>query len=426
MGQGFIYPSSFLHSGPSYGLEELSSAVMIPFALCTYVIYYFFRARSPPEVYTRPSKLSDFFIKHMQCVREVYAPFMLGFTGRIQTLLGSLLKKAPKLTYEEEIITFSDGGEMKLSWYTEGAFDSSCSIAIVLPGLTGCACSGYIMTIVKSIAQQGYRCVVLNNRGTFGQKLKTPRTYCASDTEDVSEAISLIHKRYPETPLTAIGVSLGALILFNYISSFGEGAPPEPNYVRTGEHAENAGNKCPLRAGLCISIPWKLTESCKNLEKSLNWLLFNLPLTNSLCEIVNTNAELLSDKFDVPRILKSRSLREFDEHFTTGMFGFSSAEDYYTQASPALKLDTIKVPLFCFAAADDPFIPLSSVPLKAISQSSHVMLVLTKHGGHIGFLDDLRPTGPTLMDRVATQFCLAVFGNLDELSASLPDSNVAE
>ncbi|VDL93020.1 unnamed protein product [Schistocephalus solidus] len=263
-------------------------------------------------------------------------------------------------------------------------------------------------------------------REVRGDAFETPRTYCASDTEDVSEAISLIHKRYPETPLTAIGVSLGALILFNYISSFGEAAPPEPNYVRTGEHAENAGNKCPLRAGLCISIPWKLTESCKNLEKSLNWLLFNLPLTNSLCEIVNTNAELLSDKFDVPRILKSRSLREFDEHFTTGMFGFSSAEDYYTQASPALKLDTIKVPLVCFAAADDPFIPLSSVPLKAISQSSHVMLVLTKHGGHIGFLDDLRPTGPTLMDRVATQFCLAVFGNLDELSASLPDSNVAE
>ncbi|VDK36281.1 unnamed protein product [Dibothriocephalus latus] len=41
------------------------------------------------------------------------------------------------------------------------------------------------------------------------------------------------------------------------------------------------------------------------------------------------------------------------------MFGFSSVEEYYNQASPALKLDTIKVPLLCFAAADDPFVPLS-------------------------------------------------------------------
>ncbi|BHF84154.1 Phospholipase abhd3 [Sparganum proliferum] len=362
----------------------------------------------------------------MHCIRDVYAPFILGFTGRVQTVLGSLLKKASKLAYEKEMISFSDGGEMKLSWYAEGPQDASCPIAIVLPGLTGCACTDYITTIVKSVAQQGYRCVVLNNRGTCGQKLKTPRTYSASDTEDVSDAISIVHKRYPEAPLTAVGISMGALILFNYISSFGEDAPPEPNYVRVNGNACNVKKKCPLRAGLCISMPWKLNESCASLEKSLNWLLFNRPLTSNLCEIVNTNAEVLSDRFDVPRILRSRSIREFDENLTTSMFGFSSTEEYYNQASPALKLDAIKVPLLCFVAADDPFVPLSSIPLKAISQSSHVMLVLTRHGGHIGFLDDLRPTGPTLMDRVAAQFCSAVFENLDELSASLPDADVAD
>ncbi|BHF84151.1 Phospholipase abhd3 [Sparganum proliferum] len=439
--------------------------------------------------------------------------------SRMQTLLRPLFKRVPKPKYEEEMVSFSDGGEVKLSWYSDPPnVDESCPIAIILPGLTGCACSHYIATIVRSIAQQGYRCVVLNNRGTCDQKLKTPRTYSASDTEDVSEVISLIHRRYPRAPLTAVGISLGALILFNYISSFGEEAVSEANDVELVPKMENGGKKCPLQAGMCISMLWKLGESSRSLERPLDWLLFNRPLTSLLCRIVHRNADVLSDKFDVPRILRSRSVREFDENLTVDMFGYSSVEEYYNQASPALKLDTVKVPLLCFVAADDPFVPLSSIvkkvlhcrvftpmtalkhldysrakatsyfflygvrsrsvrefdenltvdmfgyssveeyynqaspalkldtvkvpllcfvaaddpfvplssiPLDAIAKSSHVMLVLTKHGGHIGFLDSLLPTGPNLMDRAAAQFCSAVFENLEELSVAARDQTVA-
>ncbi|VDL92520.1 unnamed protein product [Schistocephalus solidus] len=304
----------------------------------------------------------------MESVREVYTPFIWGFTGRIQTLLRPVFKRARKVNYEE--------------------------------------------------------CVVLNNRGTCEQKLKTPRTYSASDTEDLSEVISLIQRRYPDAPLTAVGISLGALILFNYISSFGDEVFVEANGVGIGPKRTTGGTKCPLRAGMCISMLWRLGESSKSLERPIDWLLFNLPLTVLLQRIVHRNAEVLSDKFDVPRILRSRSVREFDENLTVDMFGYPSVEEYYNQASPAMKLDTIKTPLLCFVAADDPFVPLNTIPLDAIAQSSHVMLVLTKHGGHIGFLDSLLPTGPNLMDRAAAQFCSAVFENLEELSAAARDQLV--
>ncbi|KAL7054842.1 hypothetical protein AAHC03_024316 [Spirometra sp. Aus1] len=314
---------------------------------------------------------------------------------------------------------------MKLSWYADQHRNDSCPIAIVLPGLAGCACNHYVVTLVKGIAKQGYRCVVVNSRGTCRQKLKTPRAYCASSTEDLSEAISAIQNRYPEAPLCGIGISLGAINLFNYLSCFGDDAVPEPNAVHVGKMKGVAGKPCPLRAGMCISMPWDLCESTRSLEGSVNWLLFNRPLTSNLCKLVGRNADVLSEKYDVPKILRSKSLREFDTNITAAMFGFSSAEDYYKQSSPASKLDTIKVPLLCFAAADDPFVPLNSIPLKAISQSSHVVLVLTKRGGHIGFLNGLSPKGANLMDRAAAEFCFAVFENLDELSAAEQDGAVS-
>ncbi|VDN39568.1 unnamed protein product [Dibothriocephalus latus] len=55
---------------------------------------------------------------------------------------------------------------------------------------------------------------------------------------------------------------------------------------------------------MCISMPWDLSECTKSLESGLNWLLFNRQLTSSLLKIVKRNADMLSGKYDVPKILR--------------------------------------------------------------------------------------------------------------------------
>ena len=38
---------------------------------------------------------------------------------------------------------------------------------------------------------------------------QTSRTYCAAKTEDLSAVIEHINKRFPDSPVMAVGVSLG-------------------------------------------------------------------------------------------------------------------------------------------------------------------------------------------------------------------------
>ena len=45
-------------------------------------------------------------------------------------------------------------------------------------------------------------------------------------------------------------------------------------------------------------------QTTARLESPLDYVLFNYPLTQNLRQLVVRNAEVLSEKYDVPRILK--------------------------------------------------------------------------------------------------------------------------
>lgn len=61
----------------------------------------------------------------------------------------------------------------------------------------------------------------------------------------------------------------------------------------------------------------------------------------------------------------------------------------------------------------------AAIPVEAVKQNPNLALLITCHGGHIGFLEGMWPRQSTYMDRVFKQFAKAVIeqgSRLEDLS----------
>ncbi|KAM6283210.1 phospholipase ABHD3 isoform 3-T3 [Porphyrio hochstetteri] len=377
---------------------------------------------SKPQLVASNNRFCRFLEEYCPVVTETYYPTIWCWEGRVQTLLRPFITSRPQVQYRNELIKTADGGQISLDW-----FDNNDSLyypdastrptVLLLPGLTGTSRESYILHMIHQSETLGYRCVVFNNRGIAGEDLLTPRTYCAANTEDLEAVIHHVHSLHPSAPFMAAGVSMGGMLLLNYLGK--------------------TGRDTPLMAAAIFSAGWNVFESVESLEKPLNWLLFNYYLTTCLQSSISRHRQMLEKLFDMDLVMKvcenissglagccfpnadivpylnsvlqARTVREFDKQFTSVMFGYPTIDDYYEDASPCRKLKSVGIPVLCLNSVDDVFSPGHAIPVETAKQNANVALVLTSCGGHIGFLEGIWPRKCTYMDRVFKQFVQAIF-----------------
>ncbi|XP_067637586.1 phospholipase ABHD3-like [Eurosta solidaginis] len=371
-------------------LPNILGYLVLGLGLCIYFAYYLLVVVKRPMLICSDGPLKTFLLNEIPALSMKFWPTIWCLDSRVQTFIASVLRSTTlsDINYRREILTLKDGGEVALDWLDENCSSLSPCI-LILPGLIGNSQDDYVKLFVLAANKAGMRVVVFNNRGLGGIEVKTPLLYNACKVDDLSEVVQYVRKVLPEhVKLGATGISLGGLVLGNYLA-------------RRNEEARRN-----ITAAKIVSVPWQVNKAIDSMEQPFLNSLMGMVLTQQMQSTIRkTGIYKQEHGLDETRIQASKTMREFDVHFTIKHFGYPTVEDYYKDASLPDKLHHISVPLLCLNAADDPLQPMEGIPIEATTDCTHVAIIVTSRGGHIGFLEGMWPSLKNeYMSRIFTKY----------------------
>lgn len=370
---------SYICDGLSENLEFIH---IIATSVICYITFYLLRVVHKPELVTCNDELRSLLTSNISILQDHYWPSLWAFTNHFQTVIRHLFHKSiHSVKYDRVVLNTEDKGEVNLYFVHNDQCDvystDNKPTVIVIPGITGHNKENYVLNVIAECQSMGFRTAVLVNRGLGEGALKTPKTYCACSTDDLNLIVNHIIENYPNSPILFYAVSLGGTILTHYLLKAGKNL-----------HENIVG-------ALAVSTPWCAFGTSNSLEKPINRLLYNRTIVNQLKNIIKKNIKVFEDDkgklYDLNKVLKASTIREFDDAFTSKIFGFASYHEYFTEASLTNKpLERISIPMLFLNSKDDPFAPYSTIPIDLIKKYGHnIAVILTEYGGHIGFLKGL-------------------------------------
>jgi predicted alpha/beta-fold hydrolase len=228
-----------------------------------------------------------------------------------------------------------------------------------------------MVRLAPKLVEQGYLVVRMNLRNAGAALGLSQKTYHAGLTTDVRAVQKWLSEKFAPGQITGIGFSLGGNLL-----------------LMTA--AEDAIQK---RSGLTRLMVVSPAVDLESASRKLStypgkWVanFFIDQLLRDMDYLKTVHPELQRLKFP-----KKMSIREFDDVHTSGIHGFRDAGDYYEQCSSLRHLSKIEIPTLILGSKDDPVVDLEG--LAGLSLPSNIDLILTEHGGHVGYLGfGARPT----------------------------------
>ena len=238
-------------------------------------------------------------------------------------------------------------------------------LIILSHGLEGDTSRQYIKGMVRNFNFHGFDCLAWNFRSCSGELNQTKRFYHSGATDDLETIVKYsLSKGYQKIYL--VGFSLGGNLTLKYL----------------GEKGQNLYSE--IQKAIAFSVPLHLSSS----SKKIGWLYtkrFNASLMKKILEKSQRFPEF---NIDTSNIAKIKTLKDFDDVYTSQLHGFIDAEDYYEHNSSLYFLDNISIPTLIINAQNDPFLSKECFPFEKIKQLEKVYFQAPKKGGHCGFYPD--------------------------------------
>jgi predicted alpha/beta-fold hydrolase len=240
-------------------------------------------------------------------------------------------------------------------------------VLVALHGLNGSSAAHYMRGMAGKAFARGMSVVLLNQRNCGGTEHLSAGLFHSGLTADARHVIDEL-VQVDRIPAIAIaGYSLGGNLALKLAGEYGADAPPE------------------LRAVAAVSPILEISECVRALERPANFL-YQWNFVRDLKARMRRKEKARPGLFDLTRLARVRSVRDFDEMFTAPYFGFRDAEDYYHRASAMRVIDRVRVPALIITSEDDPFVPSQPFRDPKVTGNPSVTLRLTPHGGHCGFV----------------------------------------
>jgi len=334
-------------------------------------------------------------------LKEQYRPPFWLFSSHLQGPLGLVLRKRILIQYRSETVIAVDGAHLSLKWATSTSNGNSgdptkadAPVMLILPGLTGGSDKQYITHMVDESLKRGWRSAVIVFPGCLveGDEIhpcKTPRFYSSSDPSDLQVTINHIHRTYPKAPIVGIGHSMGGAYLMKYLAKEGKDSK--------------------LHAVVTISNPWNLQKVVTNLEQPLlRRYIYNPHFTKYWKDAYQRNRDIFKSVrgVDDAAVTVAKSIRELDDRFTKHVYGYETVDQYYDVCScdTVETINNVSTPMLIIHAEDDPVVPDGALPVHLLRANPHILLALTKSGGHTGWLEGFFPSGLCFADRLCFEY----------------------
>ncbi|KAK7718033.1 hypothetical protein SLS57_006180 [Botryosphaeria dothidea] len=99
--------------------------------------------------------------------------------------------------------------------------DDDKPMAVLVHGIAGSSKENYVKHTVVPLLAAGFEVCVVISRGCGQSRLTSSMLFHARSTWDLRQTVNVLHKRFPRRPLYAVGFSMGANILVNYLAEEG-------------------------------------------------------------------------------------------------------------------------------------------------------------------------------------------------------------
>lgn len=303
--------------------------------------------------------LKDYQVTPFKSLSPLRSPWL-------QTIVPSLLPHRINDNTSLEKILLEDGDQLIIAKNTPSAWTPEKRTVVLVHGLTGCYRSKYLIRMTRELNKLGIQTIRMNLRGA-GPGFNTARgIYHSGRSEDTRTVIDWVNEKYPSSPITFIGFSLGGNI----------------GLKMAGEDRSHTK----LDSIASVSAPLDLMASSKRMSHPRN-RFFDQYFVKRLKKDIRTKHEIFSDlpDFDLPKKL---SLAEFDHQYTAPRAGFSSGQEYYERCSSLPLLKYISIPTLLLCANDDPIVEPASY--FGLGDLDHLQVLMTEGGGHMGFFSQQR------------------------------------